>query len=39
MNIERKIKNLIKRIIVPISPTLDTKLSYRSAFKKKLNLL
>lgn len=38
MNIERKIKNLIKRIIVPISPTLDTKLSYRSAFKKKLDL-
>ena len=38
MSFKRKIRNVIKRMIVPISPTLDTKLAYRSAFKKKLNL-
>ena len=38
MSFKRKIRNVIKRMIVPISPTLDTKLKYRSSFKKKLNL-
>lgn len=38
MKIIRKLKNKIKEILVPISPTLDTKLAYRSAFNKKIDL-
>lgn len=38
MNFKRKLKDIIKFLIVPISPTLDTKLAYKSAFGKKINL-
>lgn len=34
----RKIKDIIKRILTIISPKMETKISFRISFKKKLNL-
>lgn len=38
MKVVRKIKNEVKKILVPLFPALDTRIAYRSAFHKKINL-